>query len=79
MVKRVHKSSDGKYHVAGKSFHHLVGSRAQVHHGKAYKTTGPLVAFQDSEDQNVSIIPQLYCTFVLFISFKIYYCIFLRY
>tara|TARA_Y100000992_G_scaffold297935_1_gene262282 strand:- start:527 stop:841 length:315 start_codon:yes stop_codon:yes gene_type:complete len=42
MVKRVHKSSDGKYHVAGKSFHHLVGSRAQVHHGKAYKTTGGL-------------------------------------
>jgi len=44
MTKRVHKSSDGKYHVAGKKYQVLVGSRAQVHHGTAYKTTGGLKA-----------------------------------
>ena len=42
MVKRVHKSSDGKYHVAGKEYSTLIGSRAQVHHETAYKTTGGL-------------------------------------
>ena len=41
-MKRVHKSADGKYHIAGKKYHVLVGSRAQVHHGTAYKTTGGL-------------------------------------
>ena len=42
MTKRVHKSSDGKYHIAGKAFVVLVGSRAQVWHGTAYKTPGGL-------------------------------------
>jgi len=39
MVKRHTKESDGKYHIDGKKFDQLVGSRAQVHHGTAYKTT----------------------------------------
>lgn len=38
MTKRAHKSSDGKYHVAGKKYNRLVGSRAEVWHGTAYKT-----------------------------------------
>jgi len=42
MVKRHSKSDDGKYHIAGKAYEHLVGSRAQVHHGTAYKTAGDL-------------------------------------
>lgn len=42
MTKRVHKSADGKYHVAGKAYPQLVGSRAQVWHGTAYKTPGGL-------------------------------------
>lgn len=42
MVKRVSKGSDGKYHIKGKSYEVLVGSRAQVHHGTAYKTAGDL-------------------------------------
>ena len=42
MTKRVHKSTDGKYHIGGKTFTILVGSRAQVHHGTAYKTKGGL-------------------------------------
>ena len=39
MVKRHTKAADGKYHINGKKFDQLVGSRAQVFHGTAYKTT----------------------------------------
>ena len=39
MVKRHSKGSDGKYHINGKKFDQLVGSRAQVFHGSAYKTS----------------------------------------
>lgn len=42
MVKRHHKGHDGKYHIGGKSYEVLVGSRAQVMHGTAYKTSGDL-------------------------------------
>ena len=42
MVKRHHKGSDGKYHIKGKKYEVLVGSRAQVMHGTAYKTKGDL-------------------------------------
>ena len=39
-----HKSSDGTYHIGNKKFSLLIGSRAQVAHGTAYKTTGGLTA-----------------------------------
>lgn len=42
MVRRTRKSKkgrNGKYHINGKSFDMLVGSRAQVMNGTAYKTT----------------------------------------
>ena len=42
MTRRVHKSADGKYHIKGKKYELLKGSRAQVHHGTAYKTSGGL-------------------------------------
>ena len=42
MVKRVSKGSDGKYHIKGKTYEVLVGSRAQVWHKTAYKTEGGL-------------------------------------
>ena len=42
IMKRHHKHSDGMYHIAGKKYQMLVGSRAQVHHGTAYKTKGEL-------------------------------------
>ena len=42
MTKRVSKSADGKYHVKGKSYTLLKGSRAQVWHGTAFKTAGGL-------------------------------------
>ena len=36
------KQADGKYHIKGSKYEMLVGSRAQVHHGTAYKTAGGL-------------------------------------
>jgi hypothetical protein len=42
MTKRVNKSADGKYHIKGKKYSLLVGSRAQVWHGTAFKTSGGL-------------------------------------
>ena len=36
------RTSTGKYSVAGKTFDVLIGTRAQVWHGTAYKTTGGL-------------------------------------
>ena len=42
-MKRIQKSSDGHYHVNGKAYRHLIGSRKQVWMGSAYKTDGQLV------------------------------------
>ena len=42
MVKRQTKKADGKYHVNGGVFEKLVGSRAQVWHKTAFKTSGGL-------------------------------------
>lgn len=42
MVKRHHKGSDGNYHIAGHTHEILIGSRAQVMHGTAHKTSGNL-------------------------------------
>ena len=42
MVKKVTKSADGHYHVKGKKYQVLIGSRAQVWHSTAYKTAGGL-------------------------------------
>jgi hypothetical protein len=36
------RTSTGKYSVAGKTYELLIGTRAQVWHGTAYKTTGGL-------------------------------------
>ena len=37
---RKKKHADGKYHIHGKKYETLRGSRAQVWHGTAYKTDG---------------------------------------
>tara|TARA_Y100000816_G_scaffold262197_1_gene219730 strand:- start:696 stop:1022 length:327 start_codon:yes stop_codon:yes gene_type:complete len=42
MVKKHMKSQDGMYHIHGKKFQLLKGSRAQVWHGTAYQTKGEL-------------------------------------
>jgi hypothetical protein len=44
-MKKVMKGKDGKYHVKGHTFEKLIGSRAQVWHGTAYKTKGDLVKY----------------------------------
>jgi hypothetical protein len=58
MVKKVMKSSDGKYHVHGKAYDMLIGSRAQVGHETAYKTSGGLTKsdlFKNKHDRYVSL------------------------
>lgn len=42
MVNKPTRGSNGKYHIKGKNFDMLFGSRAQVWHGTAYKTKGQL-------------------------------------
>ena len=42
MVKKYMKGSDGLYHIKGKKYQLLIGSRAQVWHETAYKTAGNL-------------------------------------
>lgn len=41
-MKRPVRGDDGKYHIHGKSYKELFGSRQQVMHGTSYKTTGNL-------------------------------------
>jgi len=42
MTKRHQRQRDGYYHVNGEKYKVLEGSRAQVWHGTAYKTSGGL-------------------------------------
>jgi hypothetical protein len=42
MTKKHMKSDDGMYHINGHKYAMLIGSRAQVMHGTAYKTKGDL-------------------------------------
>lgn len=42
MVNKPIRASDGMYHIKGKKYEILFGSRAQVWHGTAYKTKGQL-------------------------------------
>ena len=42
MTKRHHKAHDGKFHIHGHKYGRLIGSRAEVMHGSAYKTSGGL-------------------------------------
>jgi len=42
MVNKPTRGSDGAYHIKGKKYEMLFGSRAQVWHGTAYKTKGQL-------------------------------------
>jgi hypothetical protein len=56
-MTRFTKSANGKYVVQGKSFDTLIGTRAQVWHGTAYKTSGGLTKgdlFQNKAGRIVS-------------------------
>jgi len=41
-MRRILKSEDGLYHVKGKTYPLLKGTRQRVAHGTAYKTSGGL-------------------------------------
>ena len=56
-MTRFTKSNNGKYVVSGKSFDDLIGTRAQVWHETAYKTSGGLTKsdlFQNKAGRIVS-------------------------
>lgn len=55
-TRRVKKSSDGMYHVNGKKYPHLVGTRAQVWHHTAYKTPGGLTRKQLIKNKRGNIV-----------------------
>ena len=42
IMTKYSRTSTGKYSVSGKTYEALIGTRAQVWHGTAYKTTGGL-------------------------------------
>lgn len=45
-MKRPTRQEDGYYHINGKKYGQLIGSREQVRNGTAYKTEGNLVKSQ---------------------------------
>ena len=56
-MTRFTRSNNGKYVVSGKSFDMLIGTRAQVWHETAYKTSGGLIKthlFQNKSGRIVS-------------------------
>lgn len=55
-MKRIDRSSDGLYHVNGKTYKHLIGSRKQVWMGSAYKTDGQLVRSDFLMNKNGRIV-----------------------
>ena len=55
-MTRFTKSANGKYMVSGNSFDILIGSRAQVWHGTAYKTTGGLTKSNIMKNKTGSIV-----------------------
>lgn len=55
-MTRFTKSAHGKYIVSGKSFDMLIGTRAQVWHGTAYKTSGGLTKGNILQNKNGRIV-----------------------
>ena len=45
-MKKPLRQSDGLYHISGKTYKTLIGSRTQVHNKTAYKTAGGLLKNQ---------------------------------
>lgn len=50
------KGADGKYTINGRKFPHLEGSRAQVWHENAYKTSGGLTRFDLIKNKHGRIV-----------------------
>jgi len=47
---------EGRYRIQGKTYETLVGTRAQVVHGTAYKTTGGLMKSHLMQNKNGRIV-----------------------
>jgi len=56
MPTRHNKGADGKYHINGNVFNELDGSRAQVMHRTAYKTSGGLTKKSLMYNKNKRIV-----------------------
>ena len=50
------KGADGKYHIKGKTYKMLNGSRAEVWHGTAFKTNGELQKHQLMKNKSDRIV-----------------------
>jgi hypothetical protein len=55
-MTRFTKSAHGKYIVSGKSYDMLIGTRAQVWHGTAFKTSGGLTKSHIMQNKNGRIV-----------------------
>ena len=55
-MKRPVRNDDGTYHIDGKKFRELFGSRVQVWNGNAYKTLGNLTKPQLFYNKNHRIV-----------------------
>ena len=58
-MTRYTKDAHGKYVIHGKKYEMLVGSRAQVHHGTAYKTSGGLKHHEILQNKNGRMVSRL--------------------
>ena len=58
-MKRPVRNEDGKYHIKGKSYPELFGSRQKVYNGTAYKTTGGLTKNDLLMNKNGRIVSSL--------------------
>ena len=57
-MARYTKSADGSYHIHGKKHMVLIGTRAQVWHGTAYKTSGGLKKTQLMQNKSGRIVSE---------------------
>ena len=55
-MTRFTKTASGRYVVKGKSYEMLMGSRAQVWHGTAYKTSGGLTKYHLMQNKSGRIV-----------------------
>ena len=58
-MTRYTKDSHGHYHIHGRKFQVLIGSRAEVFHGTAYKTAGGLTKVDLIQNKNGRIVSKV--------------------
>jgi hypothetical protein len=58
-MKKPLRQSDGYYHIKGKTYKQLIGSRTQVHNKTAYKTAGGLTGEKLMMNKHGHIVSKL--------------------